>query len=148
MDERRLRALAAVLSAAGIAIASYIAIAESDGGSPVCIAGSAGCQTVAESSYAEIAGVNVAAFGAAGYLALFISALLRGDLGRSASLLFSLIGFGFTAYLTYLELFVIDAICQWCVASAVVITGITIVNVVRGFRYIGTAPDTTPNMEP
>ena len=34
----------------------------------------------------------------------------------------ALVGFGFSAYLTYLELFVIDAICQWCVASAVLMT--------------------------
>ena len=40
----------------------------------------------------------------------------------SAASLLALVGFGFSAYLTYLELFVIDAICQWCVASAVLMT--------------------------
>jgi uncharacterized membrane protein len=48
------------------------------------------------------------------------------------------VGFGFSAYLTYLELFVIDAICQWCVASAVLMTLALAVNAVRAFGYTGT----------
>jgi uncharacterized membrane protein len=41
--------------------------------------------------------------------------------------LVALVGFGFSAYLTYRELFTIDAICQWCVASAILMTGLAIV---------------------
>ena len=48
-----------------------------------------------------------------------------------AAALFALVGFGFSAYLTYRELFTIDAICQWCVASAVLMTGLAIVTVWR-----------------
>jgi hypothetical protein len=44
------------------------------------------------------------------------------------------VGFGFSAYLTYLELFVIDAICQWCVASAVLMTALFAL-AVRDFLY-------------
>ena len=46
----------------------------------------------------------------------------------------ALVGFGFSAYLTYLELFVIDAICQWCVASAVLMTLLLVVNARPGVR--------------
>ena len=50
------------------------------------------------------------------------AALLRGDAGRLAGFGLALVGFGYSVYLTWLELFVIDAICQWCVASAVLMT--------------------------
>ena len=49
----------------------------------------------------------------------------------------ALVGFGFSAYLTYLELFVIDAICQWCVASAVLMTLLLLVNAARALAYTG-----------
>ena len=64
----------------------------------------------------------------------------------------SLIGLGFSAYLTYLELLVIDAICQWCVASAVLMTLLLCVNAGRAFRYAGTdvvlSQDETPSLDP
>ena len=102
------------------------------------MAGGSGCQTVANSSYSHLFGVNVAVFGIAGYLGLLGAAFVPGDAGRFAGLLFALVGFGFSAYLTYLELFVIDAICQWCVASAVLMTLALAVNAVRAFGYTGT----------
>ena len=43
-------------------------------------------------------------------------------------------GVGFSAYLTYRELFTIDAICPWCVASAVIMTLLAIVMTVRLLR--------------
>ena len=49
-------------------------------------------------------------------------------------------GFGFSAYLTYLELFVIDAICQWCVASAVLMTLLLGLNATRAYGYFGREP--------
>ncbi len=53
---------------------------------------------------------------------LLACALLRGDIARIAGFATALVGFGYSLYLTYLELFTIDAICQWCVASAVLMT--------------------------
>jgi uncharacterized membrane protein len=49
----------------------------------------------------------------------------------------ALTGFGFSVYLTYLELIVIDAICQWCVASAVLMTVLFGLNAVRMIVYVG-----------
>ena len=83
-------------------------------------------------------GVNVAVFGICGYVLLLAAALTPGDLGRFAGLLGALVGFGFSAYLTYLELFTIDAVCQWCVASAVLMTLLLVVNVLRAVAYTGT----------
>lgn len=135
-----LRGIGTFLATFGLGVATYIAIADSGGGSPVCIAGGHGCQTVAESSYSHLAGVNIAIFGIAGYVVLLVCALLRGDAFRMTAFVVSLIGFGYSLYLTYLELFTIDAICQWCVASAVLMTLLFVTNAVRMLAYVGTEP--------
>jgi uncharacterized membrane protein len=138
--EGTLRGIATFLATFGIGVATYIAIADSGGGSPVCIAGGHGCQTVAESTYSHLAGVNIAIFGIGGYVVLLVCALLRGDAFRMAGFVVSLIGFGYSLYLTYLELFTIDAICQWCVASAVLMTLLFVTNAVRMLAYVGSEP--------
>src|SRR5256885_10159056 len=135
--ERTLRLVSTAIAVAGIGVAIYITIVDSGGGAPVCVAGGHGCQTVADSHYSHLFGVNVAVFGIVGYVLLLASALIPGDAGRFAGLLLALAGFGFSAYLTYLELFVIDAICQWCVASAVLMSVALIANVVRAVGYTG-----------
>ena len=56
-----------------------------------------------------------------------------------ATVVLTVVGFGFSAYLTYRELFTIDAICQWCVASAVVMTAIAVLAAVRVWRAPGPA---------
>jgi uncharacterized membrane protein len=137
LSERNLRIAAAILALVGIGVATYIAIAESGGGAPKCLVGGSGCETVANSKYSDLAGVNVAVIGIAGYILLLAAAIVPGDLGRFGGFLTALVGFGFSAYLTYLELFVIDAICQWCVASAVVMTLSLAVAATRAFVYAG-----------
>ena len=118
-------------------MATYIAIAESGGGAPKCLAGGSGCETVADSKYAHLAGVNVAVIGIVGYVLVFVAAIVPGDPGRFGGFLTALVGFGFSLYLTYLELFVIDAICQWCVASAVLMALSLAVAATRAFAYAG-----------
>ncbi len=135
-----LQRVAAFLAAFGVGVAAYIAIAEADGGAPACFAGSGGCETVAASSHSELAGISVALLGVFGYGLLLAAALLRGDGARMAGFGLGLIGFGYTVYLTYLELFVIDAICQWCVVSALVMVALFAVNATRMLRYVGTPP--------
>jgi len=138
--EGTLRGIATFLATFGIGVATYIAIAESGGGSPVCVAGGHGCQTVAESSYSHLFGVNIAVFGIFGYVLLLACALLRGDLARMAGFAIALVGFGYSLYLTYLEVFTIEAICQWCIASAVLMTLLFATNAVRMLAYVGTEP--------
>ncbi len=117
-----------------------MALTEFNGGTPLCVAGGNGCETVAQSKYSHLAGVNVAAIGAGGYVLILGAVALRGDPGRFAGLMLSLIGFGFSAYLTYLELFVIDALCQWCVASAALMTVLLALNAARAYGYFGQEP--------
>ena len=135
--EGTLRRISTFLAAFGIGIATYIAIVESGGGSPVCLAGGSGCRTVAESSYSHLFGVNIAIFGAIGYALLLATALLRGDGARMAGFGFSLAGFGYSVFLTYLEIFKIEAICQWCVASAVLMTVLFGLSTIRMVAYVG-----------
>ena len=120
--EGTLRGVATFVATLGVAVATYIVIADSGGGSPVCVGGSQGCETVADSSYSHLLGVNVAVFGVLGYLVLFAAAMSRGDGARMGGFVVSLAGFGYSVYLTYIELFVIEAVCQWCVASALLMT--------------------------
>jgi uncharacterized membrane protein len=136
-SERNLRIAAGILALAGIGVATYITIAEFGGGTPQCLAGGHGCETVARSHYSHLAGINVAAIGIAGYVVLLIAAFIPGDAGRFGGFLTALVGFGFSAYLTYLELFVIDAICQWCVASAILMALSLAVAATRAFAYAG-----------
>jgi uncharacterized membrane protein len=135
--EGTLRMAATFVAAFGVGVATYITIADSGGGSPVCLAGGSGCQTVADSTYSHLLGVNIAVFGAIGYVLLLTAALLRGDGARMAGFGLALVGFGYSVYLTYLELFRIEAVCQWCVASAALMTVLFGLNAVRMVGYVG-----------
>jgi uncharacterized membrane protein len=135
--EGRLRGVATFLSTLGVAVATYIAIADSGGGSPVCLGGSHGCETVANSSYSHQLGINIAIFGILGYVLLFVAAMARGDAARMGGFAISLVGFGYSVYLTYLELFQIEAVCQWCVSSAIVMTLLFAFNTIRMLGYVG-----------
>ncbi len=135
--ERTLRVAAGVHAACGIGVAAYITIAETGGGAPACLAGGHGCATVASSRYSHLAGIEVSVLGVAGYALLLLAAATPGEVGRLAGLLVALVGFGFSVYLTFLELFVIDAICQWCVASACLMTLLLVVDVCRMLGYAG-----------
>lgn len=136
-DEGTLRRVATFLATLGIGVATYIAIVEADGGAPACFAGGGGCETVAASSYSHVLGINIAVFGIVGYVLILAAALLRGDGARMAGFVLALTGFGYSVFLTYLELFKIEAICQWCVASAVLMTLLFGLNAVRMVGYVG-----------
>jgi uncharacterized membrane protein len=137
-SEATLRRVIAFVATVGIGVATYIAIADAGGGAPTCLAGGGGCETVANSSYSHIAGVNVAIFGVIGYVAILLTAFFAADWARFGGFALALGGFGFSVYLTYLEIFTIEAICQWCVASAVLMTILFLLNATRLVGYAGT----------
>jgi uncharacterized membrane protein len=134
VSDGTLRLAAAALALAGIAISLYLTITWYDDSIPVCVGGSGGCEKVQTSDYADWAGIPVALVGAIGYALILASLAVPGDPGRMAGVLLGLVGIGFSLYLTYLELFVIEAICQWCVASAVVMTVLIAVLIARFLR--------------
>lgn len=141
--ENILRATAVILSLAGIAIAGYVVITvEILDQIPQCVGGGGGCAAVEHSKYSRIEGVHVSILGLAGYLLVLGSSLWKGDNARLAGFFLSLFGFGFSLYLTYLELWEILAICQWCVASAIAMTMLFVVNTCRLIVFYGTdVPD-------
>ena len=124
----------ALLVLAGVGVAGYLTYAHYAGIDPVCAGGSSGCHTVQASDYAEVGGVPVALIGLIGYLALAASLAVPGEPGRAAGMGLALAGAGFSLYLTYIELFVIDAICQWCVASAVLMVLLALLTTARMLR--------------
>jgi uncharacterized membrane protein len=131
VSDRRLRIAGLAVVLAGVGVASYLTYVHYAGLQPFCAGGGHGCERVQSSSYARLGGIPVALLGLAGYLAIAAALLAPGERARLAAAALAVSGFGFSAYLTYLELFVIDAICQWCVASAVLLTLLSVITVWR-----------------
>jgi uncharacterized membrane protein len=131
LTDRRLAYAIGVVALIGLGVASYLTYVHYAGESPACLAGGRGCEKVQSSHYAELAGIPVSVLGLVGYAAILVSLFVPGETGRFLGALTALIGFGFSLYLTYLELFTIDAICQWCVASAVLMTALAVLTVWR-----------------
>jgi uncharacterized membrane protein len=78
-----------------------------------------------------VLGIPVAALGLLGYATLLYSALVKGERPALLGLFVALVGTLYSVYLTWLELFVIRAICQWCVVSAGIITAALLVSIFR-----------------
>ena len=123
-----------VLSLAGIGVSSYLAYHRVFGGSLVCTRW-ADCDVVNNSVYSLLFGIPVSFIGLAGYLALLalaIAALVTAGTTQRAILLLSLLmalgGFGLSVWLTYVEIYIIEALCVWCLASAAIITLLAIVD--------------------
>jgi uncharacterized membrane protein len=129
-----LRRVTTALAILGIAIAGYLTWVHYAGLEPVCVGGGGGCERVQSSRWAELAGVPVAVLGLGGYVAILATVMLPEDIGSLAAAFLSLVGFGFSCWLTYVEIAKIEAICQWCVASAVVMTALALVSVARVLR--------------
>ncbi len=121
-DDRTLRVLLGGLATLGLLASAYLTWVHFAGLEPVCAAGSHGCRTVQASRYATVLSIPVAVLGLAGYVGLLLAAVSRGEAGAYLGFLVALVGTLFSAYLTYLEVFVIGAVCQWCVASAAIMT--------------------------
>jgi uncharacterized membrane protein len=113
-----------LLSIAGLAISLYLT-ASHWSGQPIACGGVGSCDYVNTSEYAAIGQLPVSALGAGLYAALLFASgwwLIEGD--ERAELLawgLSLAGVGYAAYLTYLELFVLYAVCLWCLASGLIL---------------------------
>jgi uncharacterized membrane protein len=132
----------ALLSLVGIFVAAYLYLYKIGKiGSVMC--GTGGCETVQLSRWSSFLGLDVALIGVVGYAGLFALALVSlqprfASDPRPARLLTLLSGIGvlFAVYLTWLELFVIHAICRWCVGSALIITAIFVLSLLDARRPI------------
>jgi uncharacterized membrane protein len=127
----------AVLSLIGLIVAGYLSLHRMGYiGELQCSIG--GCEVVQSSRYAVFLGMPVAYLGLVAYVGLLVVSLIGVQPGRErdrrisiALLAGSAVGVLFSAYLTYLEAFVIHAWCQWCVISAVIVTCIFVISVIE-----------------
>ncbi len=129
----RSRNIAAVaLAAVGLVVSAYLLTVHWGWWTAVCL-GVGNCEVVNTSIYSELLGIPVALLGGLTYIALIALSLavLRDLYIETARLLrffLAAIGLAFSAYLTYIELFVLHEICPWCVTSAILITIIFILS--------------------
>lgn len=114
------------LALLGLAISIYLTWVHYAGIEPVCT-GVSDCERVQSSEYAELLGIPVAVIGVAGYAAILASLWARVEL----TALLAYLAVAFSAYLTWAELFRIEAICQWCVASAIASLAIAVLATLR-----------------
>jgi len=125
-----------VLSILGFLDALYLLIYKLTGNSQMCL-GNGGCHDVNFSPYSEIYGIPVSVFGLAAYIAILGILVLESRLkmaeeyGQLAIFGISLVGVAFSAYLTYLEFYIIHAVCPFCVTSAILITILFILAIIR-----------------
>ena len=120
MSDLGLRLAAALVALAGTAVAGYLTWAHYADASVICVAGG-GCESVQSSSYAKIAWAPVAALGLGAYATILALLVWDAPLARLAAATIALAGLLFSIYLLVVQLFVIDAICVWCLANDVVI---------------------------
>lgn len=121
------RMTAALLSLVGLMVAAYLYLYKIGMvGTMVCGTGS--CELVQTSRWSRFLGIEVSLLGVLGYAAMFgvsLAGLQPAQQPRrwpdTAMFLLSTGALLFSGYLTYAELFLIHAICRWCVASAVIV---------------------------
>lgn len=126
----------ALLSVVGLVDSLYLAFIKLTNNTTAC-AGIGDCDAVNNSRYAEVAGIPIALIGVLGYLAILAALAAERRWPQAAWTLrlgifgMALAGALYSAYLTYIEVAVLDAICPFCVVSAVCMVGILILSVLR-----------------
>jgi uncharacterized membrane protein len=125
----------------GIIDSLYLTYVKVGSTTPAFCSPGGGCDVVNSSPYSEIFGIPLAVLGAGAYLGLILALIvekvqisLKGT-SLLVQLGISLIGVLYSAYLTYLEIVVIKAICPYCVVSAVALVIYLIVTVIRLVKY-------------
>jgi uncharacterized membrane protein len=123
MSARALRIAMLVLTVIGLGVAAYLTYIHYAGIKPLCGKNGGSCQLVQTSVYSKVAGVPVALIGLIGYVVILGSLLApEAETSRLATAVLILGGFGFSAYLTYREIFSLHHICEWCLSSAIIMT--------------------------
>ena len=144
MSDRSLRLVMAALLVVTIGIASYLLQAHYSDGSVVCSTG--GCERVEQSRYSDIFGVPVALIGLLGSVAILATLPGSDILRRGAGLALALTGFVFAAYLLLIQLTVLHAVCEWCVANDSLIAVVALLAILRARTDLSTRanPATRP----
>jgi uncharacterized membrane protein len=141
-----MRRAAVAVATIGLGIAGYLTVVHYTGAAPAC-AIAHGCEVVQHSAYARLAGIPVALLGLVGYAAILAGLHRDDEPARTAAALLALGGAGFSAWLTYVEIARLDAICIWCVGSAVcmaVLAGLTVARLLSAPPAAAPAPRPQP----
>jgi uncharacterized membrane protein len=120
MSDRFLRGSLLVVCAAGIGVASYLTYVHYQPQALICTGGG-GCETVQDSQYSVLAGIPLALLGLVAWIAALILTIRNSELTRMLTAVLGVVSLAFGAYLVILQLFVIDAICVWCMANDIVL---------------------------
>ncbi len=137
--DQRLRLTSIILSILGLADSIYLAWLKLANATAAC-AGIGDCESVNNSTYSEIAGIPIALLGAGAYLAMIFFLVIepRAKTWREYSPMIvfglSLVGVLYSAYLTYVEIAILHAICPYCVVSAILLVALLGISVVRLLR--------------
>lgn len=133
----RLRWISGILALLGLADAGYLSWIKLANTVAAACSGIGDCASVNSSRYAEMRGIPVALFGAAAYLAILLLLLLEGRwhhnfyLFRLGVFGVTLVGTLYSAYLTYVEVAILRAICPYCVVSALLMTALFVLSIIR-----------------
>lgn len=131
MSDRPLRWLTVALALAGLGVSAYLTYTKYAEARIFCST-DGGCETVQTSKYATLGGfLPVPVLGLIGYVGILVAALLPGRLGLRASVLLATVAAAFSIYLLALQLWVIEAICVWCLASEAVSWALFLVALAR-----------------
>jgi uncharacterized membrane protein len=130
-----------LLTLAGLGVSLYLMWGYTAPGATLACGSSQGCETVKNSVYANLMGIPLPILGLASYLSLLLLLLAQNQAfvaarGWSAHIALAIFGFSlagvlYSAYLTYIELFVIYAVCRWCVASAAIMVAIFLLSIIN-----------------
>lgn len=134
-----LRLVMLILTIAGLGVSAYLMWGYTTPGAVLACGGSTGCEEVKNSSYANLAGIPLPVLGLGNFSTLLILLLLQGYSvvrreGWSPYLALAVFGISlagvlYFVYLTYVEFFVIYAICRWCVAAAIIMTAVFLLSI-------------------
>ena len=130
-----------VLAGVGLLDSIYLLIFKISNNNAMCL-GSGGCSSVNASRYSELYGLPVSLYGVLAYLAIVLliifelKNIITKDISKLSLFGIGLIGFIFSVYLTYIEFYVIDAVCPFCVISAIVMTIIFVISTIELVRSL------------
>jgi uncharacterized membrane protein len=133
MSDRALRVGLLAVSVAGIGVAAYLTYVHYQPRALICT-GSGGCEAVQDSTYAMLAGIPVAVLGLVAWVGVLALAIWDSPLARTLTVAVAVVALAFAAYLVIVQLFVIDAICVWCMANDLVLVPLLAVLAVARLR--------------
>jgi uncharacterized membrane protein len=140
MSDRVVRVGLAVVCLAGIAVAGYLTYVHYRPAALICTTGG-GCETVQQSKYAVLAGIPIAVFGLVAWTVALVLVLWDSETARQLLVALALVAAVFAAYLIVLQLFVIDAVCTWCMINDVILTPLLVAGALVRFLRPSTGAD-------